>query len=115
MFSNRNRTVTVSPGSIVPFFGEKLSFVSIAPAATMVTIGGETMVLAEATLLAETGSPWAAETVAELERVPAAPGFTTTVIEARAPLVIVPRSQFTMPPLMVIVPLGELLETTLTP
>ncbi len=69
-FLKKRVTVTVSPFSIAPSAGVKLSLVKVAPAGTTLTKGGATTVATEALLLAVFGSDWLAETLALARNVP---------------------------------------------
>ena len=56
LFVKPNETVTVSPGSMVPLGGEKLSLNKVAPAAIMFGTGLAAVITSEAVLLAGLGS-----------------------------------------------------------
>src|SRR5437016_1366655 len=76
--------------------------------------GGETAVISEDELLARFGSAAREETVTLLVAYPELVVVTRTLILARAPLVIVPRLNVTMPFALLKVPLPFVAETKLT-
>ena len=69
VFCKPSVTVTVSPGSMAPLFGEKLSDVRVAPAATIRLVALSTMVRTLAALFAGSGSGWSAVTMARFVKV----------------------------------------------
>src|SRR5262245_49373647 len=72
-------TLTVSPGSIAPLGGEKLSESSNTPAMTIPGAGARTVMLVEAALLVLIGSCEAVATLAVLVSV-AAPGALPLIV-----------------------------------
>src|SRR6267142_1498591 len=77
---SRIETVTVSPGSMVPFGGEKLSEISETPALTIPGAGATTLTRTVAALFALLVSCEAVATVALLVRVAAAPGAVPLIV-----------------------------------
>src|ERR1019366_5326161 len=92
----RKMMETVSPMSIAPLGGRKLSAVKVAPATAIATPPGATSVVAVALLLAGLGSVCVARTVAVVLSVPLVVVAATMVREALAPLAKVPRFQVRM-------------------
>ena len=112
---SRRMTVTVSPTSIAPLGGAKLSAVRVAPAAAMLTPAGATCVVTVALLLAGFGSGSELLIVPEAVSVPLVVVWTTIVSVALAPAFIVPRYQVSAVPEMETTPCAVLVEITLTP
>src|SRR3989442_199764 len=110
----KKRLVTVSPGSIVPLAGQKLSKVSLAPSGEMIRIRLVTVVVAVAELLIGLASASVAETVAEERRTVLELVATTMVTVALVPLAREPRAPKTELPEAVIVPWVVLLDTRVT-
>src|ERR1043165_2519860 len=116
-FLRKSRRVTVSPGSMVPLGGAKLSppGTMLAPAAAKRRNGAALEVVTLALLLAGLGSDWAAETVAETVRDPTFVEEITMVTVARPPLTRVPKLAVSAPAPMEMVPWVVLVETRVTP
>jgi hypothetical protein len=111
----RRITVTVSPLSIAPLVGLKLSKVKVAPEGTTLTKGTDTSVVMVALLSAELGSGWELETLAVVERVPLMLEVTTVRMVTLAPTAKVPISQERVLPERVLEPWLVKLERTVRP
>src|SRR5262245_12382205 len=96
--------VTVSPKSTAPLVGDRLSAISVEPAATIETKGAATVVVAVAVLLLVLGSDSFAEMLAEVDRFPDLVVATTTVKVALEPLAREPISHIIMLPERLVVP-----------
>src|SRR2546421_11296854 len=86
-------TVTVSPMSIAPLVGLKLSKVKVAPEGTTLTKGRDTRVVMVALLSAELGSGCELATLAGVLSVPLMLEVARVMIVARAPPAKGPKPQ----------------------
>src|SRR5437899_2074065 len=110
MFCRAKETVTVSPGSIAPLAGEKLSESKAAPAATMIGAGLAAVTMEVAALFAELLSVELVLTEAVLVSEPGAEAEATMVIMALEPGVRLPNGQVMTPPELVQEPAVEMAE-----